>query len=253
MQYHHIIPWETEHHFRAEDMIALCPNDHVLANDGAIPVEQQREAKANPWNRQHGFANGLLYVNQTGTTLQLGGSTFQSVAGDLLRVDDETLIATALSGKGTLLLSVRLFDESDRLIAEIVENEWISHKPLPWDIEFAPQRLHVREASRKIALAVDCKADPVVIRGVLWRAGKVILASRKSLRMGGARIEGALTVVNGAIRLASDQGGFTLLPMEPTPAQRTKAQEVMERVQQRQQSAALKSRGRKPKRRRSGR
>jgi hypothetical protein len=140
MQYHHIVPYSVEPHFRPEDMMALCPNHHELANDGALSVEQQRAAKASPYNRQHGHVKGQLYVNQLGTKLSLGGQIFDSAAGDLLRIDDETLIRTALSEDGALLLSVRLFDKAGTLLAEIDENEWISHEPLPWDIKHVPQR-----------------------------------------------------------------------------------------------------------------
>jgi hypothetical protein len=63
MQYHHIVPYSVEPHFRPEDMIALCPNHHELANDGALSAEQQRAAKASPYNRQHGHVMGPLYAN----------------------------------------------------------------------------------------------------------------------------------------------------------------------------------------------
>jgi hypothetical protein len=105
------------------------------------------------------------------------------------------LIRTALSEDGALLLSVRLFDESGTLLAEIDENEWISHEPLFWDIEHAPQRLSVRRAERKVALNVDWRVEPVVIRGELWYGGQRLKASKNALICDGATIKGGGTFV----------------------------------------------------------
>lgn len=243
MQYHHIVPYSVEPHFRPEDMMALCPNHHELANDGALPIDQQRAAKATPYNRQHGHVKGQLYVNQLGTKLCLGGQIFDSAAGDLLRIDDEMLIRTAISEDGALLLSVRLFDEGGTLLAEIDENEWISHEPLPWDIEHAPQRLSVKSAERKVALDVNCKVEPVLIRGELWYGGQNLKARKNALICGGATIQGGGTFVNGAIQLSSDEGGVSILPMQTRPP--TKLEQVMAQARERQARSASKSKRRK--------
>ena len=64
VQYHHIIPYAEDHHFRPEDMMALCPNCHDAANN----VRNHRRAAktpqiSRPHNLKRGYAAGLLTVN----------------------------------------------------------------------------------------------------------------------------------------------------------------------------------------------
>ena len=56
LQYHHIVQWKDDQHFRPEDMMVLCPNDHDRATKGAFPEAEQRRWKANPYNKERGLA-----------------------------------------------------------------------------------------------------------------------------------------------------------------------------------------------------
>src|SRR5579862_1711598 len=172
-QFHHIVPYADDPHFRPKDMMVLCPNCHDKAGAGVWTVDEQRALKADPFNLQHGHAKGQLVVKQNHLAVDIGGHIFDSPAGDLIRVDGDPLLATALAERlGTLLLSVKLYAEDDTLLATIVENEWISNEPMPWDIEFRYQELSIRSAPRKINLSVNSHDDPVKVRGELWRAGR---------------------------------------------------------------------------------
>jgi len=118
-------------------MMVLCPNDHDMATQHVLQETEQRALKATPFNIARGFANGQLSIKQMGSSIDFGGHIFESVAGDLLRINGETLISASVTSEGSLLLGIRLYDEADSLVAEVSENEWISHDPLPWDIEFS--------------------------------------------------------------------------------------------------------------------
>jgi hypothetical protein len=242
IQYHHIVPYAEDQHFRPEDMMALCPNHHVAANQGAIAVKDQRKAKTEPYNNAQGHVRGQLYVNQRDTHVNLGGHLFKSSAGVLLQVDSEPLISTALSSDWRLLLDVRLYGQDDHLLAEIVENEWISHEPLPWDIDFGLQTLSVRSAARKIALGINARAEPVEIRGELWYRGRSLKAANKTIVAGGATLTGGSTIVNGALRLRSDEGGVSIGPMRQ---RMTKAEQVAEQARQRHRAKPTKKRPRR--------
>ena len=50
IQYHHIVEWADDQHFRVADMMVLCPNHHDQATKGAMPEPQQRLLKVNPYN-----------------------------------------------------------------------------------------------------------------------------------------------------------------------------------------------------------
>jgi hypothetical protein len=133
LQYHHIIEWADDHHFRAEDMMVLCPLHHDQATKGAMPEAEQRRLKAGPVNIRAGRAKGLLAVRQDycaasfGPVIVLGEGTF-------LEIDGENILGFHM-GEGNLEVSLRLFSPGDELLLEIDRNEWISGDPLPWDIE----------------------------------------------------------------------------------------------------------------------
>ena len=182
-QYHHIVPWAGDHHFRVDDMMLLCPLHHDQATKGALTEKQQRQAKANPRNIADGLATGRLTVNQgylavaVGTVLMVGD-------GPLIAVDGETLVQTTLGTDSNLLLSVRLFDSEDQLVAEVDANEWITGNPLPWDMESDYQVLRLRSAPYRISLDINAKGEPISLRGDLWRGQTRIRLSRTSIEIG---------------------------------------------------------------------
>jgi predicted nucleic acid-binding Zn-ribbon protein len=160
LQYHHIIPYAEDHHFRPADMMALCPNHHVEANERVLDEQQQRALKTSPFNCNQGLASGQLALRQLNTDVDLGGHIFVADAGQLIRVDGDPLLTTRVSSAGGLLLSVRLFHQEDQLVAEVVDNEWISYDPFPWDIEFRFRELKIRCGPRKISLAIGRSPSP---------------------------------------------------------------------------------------------
>jgi hypothetical protein len=220
LQYHHIIPYASEHHFRVEDMMTLCPTDHVKANHEAIDEAEQRLSKAEPFNCVDGKAQGPLYLKQQNTDLQLGSHVFKAGVGDLLRVDGDPLIRAELSDSGVLLLSLWLYDSDDHLVATILENEWISDDPHPWDIDYGLDRLTIRSAPRSIALMVDVGVEPVAIRGAFWRKGRHLRIDREGLHVDQAHFVNGGDVVGFVIEMdASHTGttGFRLVGREPPP------------------------------------
>lgn len=210
LQYHHIVPYALEEHFRVEDMMALCPNGHEKANNGGFTEVEQRAYKAEPFNRARGYAHGQLAVKQREHAINLGGHVFVADAGDVVRIGGEAILHTATGDDGAILLSARLYDENDSLVAEIVENEWISHDPLPWDIEFRHRELSVRSAHRKVSLQIDCKQDPLSVRGELRHRGRMLRIAPSGLHVDGASMVGSGTVKGAVIVLDAGGGGFRL-------------------------------------------
>jgi hypothetical protein len=94
LQYHHIVSWKDEQHYRPEDMMVLCPLHHDQATKGAMPVDEQRELKSSPHNIKAGRARGLLEIKQAycaadlGTITVVGEGPFNTVNGeDLLSLN----------------------------------------------------------------------------------------------------------------------------------------------------------------------
>jgi hypothetical protein len=174
-QYHHIVPYtEKDPHYRPDDMMILCPNHHDEATQQVMSEATQREHKAHPYNIVNGYAGGMLTVDQARPEINIGGSVGMIGEGSLIEVDRGPLMYLATGERGTLLLDVALYDEEDRLVAEITENEWVSSDPLPWDIDFGYRDLTIRSAPRRIALSMDTRVTPIMIRADLWRKGKRI-------------------------------------------------------------------------------
>jgi hypothetical protein len=117
IKYHHIIPWNIEHHFRPEDMMVLCPNHHDEA-DSAIPESKQRKYKARPCNIKNGYAHGRIIVNAERPVLSTGATAFVPW-GDLLLVDGEKIIGLSRVEEGLLELTLSLYDRDDTLVVEI--------------------------------------------------------------------------------------------------------------------------------------
>ena len=185
LQYHHIVEWSEDQHFRPEDMMVLCPTHHDKATKGAMPEAEQRRLKANPHNIQRGLAKGLLAVKQDYCAANFGSVT---VIGDgpFLRMNGEDILGFNI-GDNNLQISLRLFSEADELLVEIDRNEWISGDPLPWDIEADWQVLTLRERARQISLSLNAKAVPIEIRAELWRAGKRVLLDSNGISIGAKR------------------------------------------------------------------
>jgi hypothetical protein len=204
LQYHHIVEWADDHHFRSEDMMVLCPLHHDQATKGAMPEAEQRRLKANPWNIRHNRARGNLAIRQDYCAAGFGSVSWVG-EGTFLRIDGEDMLGFNL-GDGNLEVSLRLFSQTDELLVEIVRNEWVAGDPLPWDIEADWQTLTIRERARKISLSLNAKEVPLEIRAQFWRKGKYIECSTEGISMSTGPTKGKvalqeLSLVGGALEL----------------------------------------------------
>lgn len=180
--YQHIVPYSSERHFRVEDMMLLCPNHHREATVGAMTQAEQRRYKADPYNRRHGTAEGLLSVSQSALAVQLGSNEFVG-NGTVLEVDDVPLLRLYRGEGGTLELSVPLYSRDGKLLALIERNKWIIGDPLPWDFEFGIRWMTVRERSGLISLTIDARKFPTLIHGQLWYKGCFFKIGKDELSM----------------------------------------------------------------------
>lgn len=169
LDYHHIIEWSDDPHFRPEDMMVLCPQHHDQATKGALPVNEQYAAKRKPYNIERGLAGGLLKVVQSYAAVELGSITMIG-EGSFIRAHDRQILGLRVQD-GSLLVSLTLYSETGELLCDIHDNEWISGDPLAWDIEASWQTLVVRERKGSINLAFDAKSIPMKLTGTFWHQG----------------------------------------------------------------------------------
>ncbi len=183
-QYHHIIPYSEDAHFRVEDMMVLCPLCHDMATKGVFTAEYQREIQASPFNVRRGLAGGMLYTKQDYCAVMAGGVLMVG-EGPVVVVDGEPLLTLTPGSNGHVKLSMNLRDRSGNLIALIEDNEWISGDAAVWDMESDYQKLTVRSGSNNVALNLNMKGEPAHLKAKFWRSGYLV-----DLRGIGIRVNG---------------------------------------------------------------
>jgi len=215
--YHHIVPWEIEHHFRPEDMMVLCPNHATESDALAIDEASQRKLKRRPYNIRHGYAAGQITVDQRSPSVQLGKSVEMAGVGPLIVIGRETVLGLAVEDEGRLLLSLRLYSRKDDLLATIERNEWRAGDPLPWDLDFKYRRLAIRNARRKIALEIDAQKDPLQVRAELWRGGQRVGVGPRGIELSMEAGIKDLSIIGGAVWVDERTGKTKLGPQSMAP------------------------------------
>jgi hypothetical protein len=236
-QYHHIVRWADDQHYRVEDMMVLCPNHHDMATKSALPVEAQRKHKASPKNIIDKRARGRLEVYQDYCAMKLGSITVVN-EGSFLRIDGEDVLSCYVSEK-RLEISLKLYNENDDLLVEIGKNEWVSGDPLPWDIVSEYRRLTIRERAGQISLSLDVTTTPPELRAQFWRHGRRIACDPVQIRIGNpetvflrdlAFVGGPISVGQDGVVRIGDQLGVTIVS-EPDERRRLwKAKETWQKL-----------------------
>jgi hypothetical protein len=165
IEYHRIIPWEIEHHNRPEDMMCLCPTHHSEIR--VTRESEQRAIKLKPVNIEKNKTKGSLFINQESPIILLGGNTFIT-QGNILQIDNESIISLRSTFHGNLSLSIKLFNEIGQSVLEVIDNEWKSGDFLAWDIEYKLNFLKIRDKLRSICLEIDARHSPIQLSGCLW-------------------------------------------------------------------------------------
>lgn len=155
-----------------------------MATVGAMTEAEQRYYKMEPFNIKRGYAEGQLKVNQKAVAVSIGSNQFVN-DGDLILVDDESLISLGVDQNGRLEVSLRLYDRNDMLLASVEQNEWVSGDQLPWDLQSGFQWLRVTQAARNIALELDARRMPLSLVANLWRKGQNIALSGTWIKFNG--------------------------------------------------------------------
>jgi hypothetical protein len=167
-QYHHIVPWNQDPHYRPRDMMIICPNCHDEVTNGNVSEDEQRNWKAHPINIRKGYASGKLRIDQKELVVNLGGYRFVETPV-LLQMNGENMITVKRSGD-RLLVSMRSYDKKD-LLLDVQDNEWVTGANLPWDLDAKWRRVVLRQKRGKIAFEIDARKDPLKVRGTFWKLG----------------------------------------------------------------------------------
>lgn len=170
----HIIPYRLTHEFLPEDMLALCPTCHRIADDGQYSEEYLRKLKANPRNKISVTERFLIESEKL--ILNLGGNKFID-CNRILTINDFDIITMNREAGGDITFSLSLFDIHHRLIAMIDENKWNVDTSTLWDLEYKPRYLTISNASKQVSFTMKIENGEVFVTGKLYYLGKAVVVS----------------------------------------------------------------------------
>ncbi|MHB8513509.1 MAG: hypothetical protein ACYDCC_15235, partial [Actinomycetota bacterium] len=154
---HPVKGWAAVHEHVAEEITLLCDSHHRERTNGLLPIEAVREANSAPFNLRVGSSKPYdLHFDGDECSIAIGGNHFTTKYQGYgtqcvpLVVDDIPLIGFVM-GDGHLLLNLNVFDESNRQVLWIRNNQLV-YSMNPWDIQWVGRNLIIRESSRKILL-----------------------------------------------------------------------------------------------------
>lgn len=181
-EYDHMIDWADTHRHVAEEITLLCRLHHGEKTDGLLPLAKVIEANKNPYNFRSGVTkNYLLHYSGDSVKVSMGGSSFSFV--DMPNsycfapiVIDEMPMIMFTREQGNLFLSFTVFDEFNRSVVQVLNNEIIFDAG-QWDVEWVGLAVTVREAKGKILLkfVFDPPNEIIIERGRLLRNGVEVL------------------------------------------------------------------------------
>jgi ferredoxin len=189
IQYHHIIPWAEDEHFRSQDMMVLCGNCHYLCTVGAITENEQRTYKARPRNIIDNQVRGQLYVNKRELVVNLAGG--QAVeTPKLLTLSGEPVLSARLDPEhGRVLISAQIHGKDGQIIGQLHDNEWSMAPKLVWDFDARPLYATIRLKAQQIAFSIDVRNDEINLNGKWFHKGTRIEFSPSGAQIGTTRIQ----------------------------------------------------------------
>lgn len=181
-EYEHLLGWANVKRHVAEEITVLCDQHHREKTAGLLPIERVLEADKTPYNLREGVSKPYnLHYSGAECEIVIGSNVFSTQDGGYgttlvpISVDGTPLLGFIL-GDGHLLLNLNIFDEYNRLVLQVLNNQ-LFYAASPWDIQLTGRNLIIREASRHILIDLVFEAPNriVVKRGRFLRNGVEIL------------------------------------------------------------------------------
>lgn len=110
------------------------------------------------------------------------GEILFSQCPTIFQVDDVILISNRKDKYGNSLISAKFYNAYNKLLAEIVDNEWKAYLDNEfWDIQYSPGHLKINNEKNKIFLEFRLKEDYFELRAEMYCNGfKIILQPNKT-------------------------------------------------------------------------
>lgn len=173
-EYDHLLGWANVHRHAPDEIVLLCDRHHTERTSRLLPDEAVTAANQDPFNLRSGVSPAYdLHYFGIECAVILGDNLFATEykEGTLLApiaIDSMMPVTFTLSDEH-LLLSVLLFDETNRPVLKIEQNQLI-YTVDRWDIEFVGRRLVIRTGRRDIF--IDITFDPP--NGIIFNRGRIL-------------------------------------------------------------------------------
>jgi hypothetical protein len=185
-EYEHMLEWANVKRHVAEEMTLLCRQHHGERTDKLLPIEAVQAANADPYNRRTGISkNVFLHYSGKDLKLRVANSSFEyrglqdgAMVAPLV-IDNQPIVAFRVD-QGHLLLSFTAFDEVNRPIIQVNDNELVYDAAARWDIEWVGQKLVFRDGRRRILLQLRFSPpnEISITKGRILRNGIEILIGK---------------------------------------------------------------------------
>ncbi|WP_164667774.1 HNH endonuclease [Virgibacillus doumboii] len=196
IEYHHIIPFHQIKSHNREEMVILCPEHHHRADCGEIPKDILYNAKNQPFNRNVEHISKDFFLRDYNSLKLKVGSNIYIRTPILLEVDGHPLITIGME-ENKALLNAKFYNRQNKLLAEIVDNEWFAYKNEElWDMQYSPGRLKINRGMGNISLEFTINEDLVELRGNMYYNGyKIELHPSKTI-LGDSNIMSNCTIAD---------------------------------------------------------
>ena len=202
IEYHHIVPYSEADQHDPDHMVALCPNHHRLADDGAISRTELYSAKKDPANNER--VDYDFYFDPHSPVIPLGSNVVEIGSFgryQLLQVYDEPLISINYID-GRVEFDVNFYNEDNDLIAVITDNELWANTNEFWDIKYQSNRLKLWNRKYEIGFLSEFNPENSTIsfRGRFLFEGDEFIIHPSSIKFpgnDGGGIRGVGIVVGG--------------------------------------------------------
>ena len=172
LEYHHIIPWAKIKEHVIENMIALCPGCHSLADNAtyskSLLYQLKKAGKNSP-----GWKNSIRFYSEK-FYLQVGNITFEK-PHNILEIDNNPLLSIEYSEDNNIILNTVFYDSNNQEILSVRDNELSIKAEFFWDIEYNGKYLILRKRLRKIMFEMEIYSEYLWLKKGIYQFGTSIL------------------------------------------------------------------------------
>ncbi len=179
---HHIESFSSGGLHSVENLILLCPNCHTDLHTEKISkgeLDKRKIALTGSVDR----SSGNLSINKGDLHVDMGG--FRSTNCKNILVFNNLPLISVRNDNGYLLLSLKLFDENDRLICWMSDNRWWVENEGILDFIHSKSGLKVLGPDKRTVFTLEILDESIQILGSLYlSSGKIQLLKHSIFVMG---------------------------------------------------------------------